>query len=504
MTTDQARAGVAALTMTGISKSFPGVNALTDVNLTVHAGQIHAIVGENGAGKSTLMKVLAGVYQPDGGAIEIDGSVTVLSTPLDAQRLGIRMVYQELNLVPDLSVAENISLGQMKHRFGFLDKKSMMAAAEKVLAELDARIDARELVGNLTVSQQQLIEIAKAYLAEPRIIVLDEPTSSLSEHESQVLFSVVRRMRDKGIAVIYISHRLREVLYIADHVTVLRDGRQIDSRPVAGLTPHDMIRLMVGRELTDVFPKRIVEIGDVVLEVAGLTREGVFSDISLQVRSGEIVGLAGLVGSGRTEVARVLFGLDKKDSGTVTVGGKDVSIRRPRDGVANGIAYVPEDRKADGIVPDLSIKDNITLPILGKLQTAGIIRAGEEQELAADYIERLGVSPADPNRRIDTLSGGNQQKAVLGKWLATKPTVLILDEPTRGVDVGAKADIHTIIGELAAQGVAILMISSELPEVLAVSDRIYVLHEGTMTAEFARAEATEENVMSAATGEVAA
>lgn len=493
-----------ALRMNQISKSFPGVNALTQVDLSVQAGRIHAVVGENGAGKSTLMKVLAGVYQPDAGTIEIDGQPVTLDSPLDAQRRGIRMVYQELNLVPDLSVAENISLGQMKRKRGLVDQKAMMSEAQQVLTDLGAKIDATELVGNLTVSQQQLIEIAKAYLADPRIIVLDEPTSSLSEHEVQVLFRVVRRMRDKGIAVIYISHRLREVLEIADDVTVLRDGHQIDSRLVAGLTPQDMIHLMVGRELTDVFPKRNVPIGELALAVTGLSRVGVFEDISFNVRRGEIVGLAGLVGSGRTEVARALFGLDKKDAGVVLIAGKEVRVRRPLDAVRHGIGYVPEDRKADGIVPAMSIKDNLTLAIIVKLTKLGLISPRTERATAVTYVDQLGISPKDPERRIDTLSGGNQQKVVLGKWLAANPVVLILDEPTRGVDVGAKADIHTIIGELAAQGVGILMISSELPEVLAVSDRVYVLHEGKMSAELSRGEATEQTVMAAATGEVAA
>lgn len=502
--TDATIATAPALRMNQISKSFPGVNALTQVDLLVRTGCIHAVVGENGAGKSTLMKILAGVYEPDGGTIEVNGEPTVLATPLDAQRLGIRMVYQELNLVPDLTVAENISLGQMKQKFGLVDKKAMRSEAEQVLADLGARIDVSELVGNLTVSQQQLIEIAKAYLADPRIIVLDEPTSSLSEHEAQVLFTVIRRMRDKGIAVIYISHRLREVLDIAEDVTVLRDGRQIDSRLVAGLTPHDMIHMMVGRELTDMFPKRDVPIGEVALSVTGLTRTSVFEDISFTVRRGEIVGLAGLVGSGRTEVARALFGLDRKDSGQVLIGGREAKIRRPRDAVRHGIGYVPEDRKADGIVPAMSIKENLTLAIIAKLAKFGLIKSRTERTLAESYVDRLGISPRDPDRRMDTLSGGNQQKVSLGKWLAADPSVLILDEPTRGVDVGAKADIHTLIGELVAQGVGILMISSELPEILAVSDRIYVLHEGTLTAEFSRAEASEQSVMAAATGEVAA
>jgi ABC-type sugar transport system ATPase subunit len=493
-----------ALEMLGISKSFPGVRALTDVDLRVLPGRVHAIVGENGAGKSTLMKILAGVHQPDTGTLTVGGHDVVIGSPIDAQRIGIGMVYQELNLVPDLNVAENICLGRMPRRLGLLDRAAMQRTATTALADLDAQVHWSTRVGDLTVSQQQLVEICKVYSARPEIVVLDEPTSSLSEHESQVLFDVVRRMRDRGISVIYISHRLREVLDIADDVTVLRDGHRIESRPVEGLTPADMIRLMVGRDLTEVFPKRHVELGETVLEVRGLRRDGVFADIDLDVRRGEIVGLAGLVGSGRTEVARALFGLDRADAGVVVVDGEPVDVRRPGHAVAAGIAYVPEDRKADGIVPALSVRDNLSLASLRRRSSAGVVNGRGETALAVEHIASLGVSPAAPERRIDTLSGGNQQKVVLGKWLATEPNVLILDEPTRGVDVGAKADIHRIIGDLAASGVGILLISSELPEVLAVSDRVLVLHEGRVTAELAAADATEAAVMHAATGQEAA
>jgi ABC-type sugar transport system ATPase subunit len=489
------------LVMRDISKSFPGIKALTDVHLSVEEGQVHAIVGENGAGKSTLMKILAGVHSQDSGTVEVDGREVRLSTPRDAKRLGIGMVYQELNLVADLTVAENISLGRMPRKFGMVDRKAMREVAEEVLGDLEANIQWWQRVGSLSVSQQQLVEICKVYAARPRIIVLDEPTSSLSEHEAQVLFRVVRRMRDRGIGVIYISHRLREVLEIADQVTVLRDGRYVDSRPVEGLTAQEMIRLMVGRELADVFPKADVTVGEQVLEVRGLSRRGAFQDVDLTVRKGEIVALAGLVGSGRTEVARALFGLDRADRGQILVNGEPVKVRSPRDGVSSAIAYVPEDRKQHGIVPALTIKENISLAMLTRIAKGGWIDGRAEKKLASDYVDRLGVSPARPERRADTLSGGNQQKVVLGKWLAIDPQVLILDEPTRGVDVGAKADIHHIIGELAGRGVGILMISSELPEVLAVSDRVYVLHEGRIGAELSRAEATERAIMQAATGE---
>ena len=491
----------AALEMRSISKSFPGIRALADVDLIARAGEVHAIVGENGAGKSTLMKILAGVYQPDGGAILLDGVETRISGPIDARKRGIGMVYQELNLVPDLTVAENIMLGSTPSRLGFVQRKALTEAARAVLDAFDARIDPGAILGSLTVSQQQIVEIAKAYALRPKIIVLDEPTSSLSEHEAQALFHIVRRMRSDGIAIIYISHRLREVLDLADQVTVLRDGQQIETRASEGLTAGEMIRLMVGRELTDIFPKRVVSIGGTVLEVEHLSRPGAFEDISLHVRAGEIVGLAGLVGAGRTEVARAVFGLDRAHSGTVRVDGATVHARTPAQGTAAGIAYVPEDRKRDGIIPSAAIKDNISLPVLSELSRGGWISRPRERTLAREQVETLGVSPPVIERAVDTLSGGNQQKVVIAKWLATQPQVLILDEPTRGVDVGAKADIHEIIGALAAAGTAILLISSELPEVLAVSDRIYVLHEGRVSAEIDRADADEATVMHAATGE---
>ncbi|UOQ60464.1 sugar ABC transporter ATP-binding protein [Leucobacter rhizosphaerae] len=491
----------AALEMRNISKSFPGIRALADVDLVARAGEVHAIVGENGAGKSTLMKILAGVYQPDDGAILLDGVETRISGPIDARKRGIGMVYQELNLVPDLTVAENIMLGSTPSRLGFVQRKALTESAQAVLDAFDARIDPGAILGSLTVSQQQIVEIAKAYALRPKIIVLDEPTSSLSEHEAQALFHIVRRMRADGIAIIYISHRLREVLDLGDQVTVLRDGQQIETRPAEGLTAGEMIRLMVGRDLTDIFPKREVPIGDTVLAVEGLTRQGAFEDVSLHVRAGEIVGLAGLVGAGRTEVARAIFGLDRANAGTVHVDGAAVHARTPAQGTEAGIAYVPEDRKRDGIIPSASIKDNISLPVLSDLGRMGWISRPRERELAREQVATLGVSPPVIERAVDTLSGGNQQKVVIAKWLATQPKVLILDEPTRGVDVGAKADIHEIIGALAAAGTAILLISSELPEVLAVSDRIYVLHEGRISAEIARADADEATVMHAATGE---
>lgn len=490
-----------ALEMKGISKTFPGVRALTNVDLDVTFGTIHAIVGENGAGKSTLMKVLNGIYAPSAGSIRINGERVTLAGPAHAQDLGIRMVHQELNLVPDLNVAENIYLGRMPTRRGLLDKAAMISGARAVLDELGAQIDPRTLVQDLSISQQQIVEIAKSYAANPRIIVLDEPTSSLSEHEAAILFDMLRRMRASGIAIVYISHRLREVLTISDTVTVLRDGEMIETRPIEGVSAADMIRLMVGRAVTTLFPKRPVDIGDVVLSVSDLSDGHAFSNVSFDVRAGEIVGLTGLVGAGRSEVARTIFGLSPKASGTIRTREGVINPGSPGAAMKCGIAYVPEDRKGDGIIPAMSIRENITLPIIRALSRLGLGNVTTETTLSHDLAVRFGINPPDTTRRIDTLSGGNQQKAVLAKWLATKPSVLILDEPTRGVDVGAKSDIHAIIGELVAEGIGVLMISSELTEVMAVSDRVYVMHEGKIAPPLGRADLSEERIMMLATGE---
>jgi ABC-type sugar transport system ATPase subunit len=491
-----------ALHMRGISKVFPGVKALSGVELSVRFGTVHAIVGENGAGKSTLMKILSGAYAPTTGTIEVASAEVRMKRPADAQRLGIRMVHQELNLVPDLTVAENIFLGRMPKRLGFFDRGGMVRQAAAVMAELGASIDPQQRLGDLSISQQQLVEIAKAYAADPRIIVLDEPTSSLSEHETAALFRILRKMRDAGIAIVYISHRLKEVLEIADEVTVLRDGAMIETRPASGITAADMIRLMVGREVSNVFPKTPSTIGKEVLRVRGIGDGLRFEDVSFDVRAGEILGLTGLVGAGRTEVARAIFGLAPLASGSVEIDGAPVTIRSPAAAARAGIAYVPEDRKGDGIVPAMSVRENISLPVLRRLSNRfGRVRRGVERDLAQTYMRKFSIVPPDGERRIGLLSGGNQQKAVISRWLATDPKVLILDEPTRGVDVGAKAEIHGIIGQLVANGMAVVMISSELPEIMGVCDRVVVMRDGRASAPIARKDLTEERIMALATGE---
>ncbi|MBV8650377.1 MAG: sugar ABC transporter ATP-binding protein [Alphaproteobacteria bacterium] len=490
-----------ALNMKGITKTFPGVQALSNVNLAVKFGTIHAVVGENGAGKSTLMKVLSGAHLPTAGVTEIAGVETRMRRPADAQRLGVRMVYQELNLAPDLTVAENIYLGRMPRKWGLVDKAAMIRNAAAVLEELEADIDPRARLGDLSISQQQLVEIAKARAADPRIIVLDEPTSSLSEHETAALFAILRKMKQAGLAIVYISHRLKEVLEIADEVSIMRDGSMIDTRPARGITPAEMIKLMVGREVTNVFPKTPSKIGETVLRVAGLGDGFNFENVSFDVRAGEIVGLTGLVGAGRTEVAKAIFGLARASAGVIEVNGKAVTIRSPSEAVKAGVAYVPEDRKGEGIVPAMAVRENISLPVLRQLARFGRITMSADRKLSAKYVREFSIVPPDPERRINSLSGGNQQKAVISKWLCAAPSVLILDEPTRGVDVGAKAEIHRIIGELVAAGMAVLMISSELPEVLGVCDRVVVMRDGRASPPIDRQELSEERIMALATGE---
>ncbi len=493
-----------ALDMRGITKTFPGVKALSNVNFRVKFGTVHAVVGENGAGKSTLMKVLNGSYAPTSGTIRVADKEVRMRRPADAQALGIRMVHQEINLVPDLSVAENVFLGRMPGRWGYLRRSELVSRTQAILAELGAIVNPRDRLGDLSISQQQLVEIAKAYAANPRIIVLDEPTSSLSEHETAALFRILRKMRDDGIAIVYISHRVKEVLQIADEVTVLRDGAMIETRPISGITASEMIRLMVGREVGNVFPKSPATIGAPVLRVENIGDGTHFHDVSFEVRAGEILGLTGLVGAGRTELAQAIFGLSRLVEGTVTLNGRPLSIETPADAVRAGIAYVPEDRKGDGIIPEMCIRENISLPVLRKLSRIGRISRSADRALASEYVRQFAISPPDGERRINLLSGGNQQKAVIAKWLAAKPSVLILDEPTRGVDVGAKAEIHNIIGRLVGEGMAVVMISSELPEVMGVCDRVVVMRGGRASAPLLREELSEERIMTLATDEEAA
>ena len=466
------------------------------------SGEVHALVGENGAGKSTLVKLLAGVHQPDEGSVAVNGETVVIHGPAHSRELGIAVVHQEPRLFPDLSVAENVFLGHAPlSRFRTVDWGAMRRATEGLFAQLDVTIDATAPVRGLAMADQQLIEIAKALSLDARVLILDEPTASLSAHEVDRLFSIVRRLRERGVAILFVSHRLDEVFELSDRVTVLRDGRHVVTSPTTDLTTADLVRHMVGRAVT-LYPHVDKPVGDVLLEVVGLSRSGVFRDISFAVRAGEVVGMAGLVGAGRTEVARVLFGLDRRDEGDVRLAGRPVAFSSPSEAMHAGVAYLPEDRHQEGLVLDFSIAQNVTLPILPRLFPRLLMRSSVERNVADGYAEQFDVRMTGVDQLAGALSGGNQQKVVLAKWLATAPKVLILDEPTRGIDIGAKVEVHQIIAELAASGLGIILISSDLPEVLAMSDRILVLHEGRITAEIPRERASQERVMFAATGQV--
>ena len=486
----------------GISKRFGATAALTDVSMDLRAGEIHALVGENGAGKSTLVKILAGVHAPDAGTILLDGVPTEIDDPTAARSHRVAVVHQEPRLFPDLSVAENVYMANPpKGRLGQISWPEMRRAAAALFAQLDVRLDVTAPVRGLSMADQQLIEIAKALSLDARVLILDEPTASLSAHEVERLFEIVRRTRDSGVAILFVSHRLDEVFRLSDRATVFRDGRHVITAPTRDLTTADLVRHMVGRAVT-LFPKGEAAIGTVLLEVKGLARTGEFHDVSFSVRAGEILGLAGLVGAGRTEIARVLFGIDQPTAGEFLLDGRPVHFGTPSAALRAGIAYVPEDRHQDGLVLDFSIADNITLPILARLFPRLFVRHETERSLAKGYTDQLRVRMTGVDQLAQSLSGGNQQKVVIAKWLATKPRVLILDEPTRGVDIGAKVEVHRIVSDLAAAGLGIILISSDLPEVLAMSDRILVLHEGRVTAEIAQRDATEERVMFAATGQV--
>ncbi len=485
-----------------ISKAYEGVQALRSVSFELRAGEVHAIVGENGAGKSTLIKIITGAVTPDSGHLEFDGVAVKTNSPATAKTFGVAAIYQQPALFPDLSVVENIALGLEKSKpWTRVNWAQRRARAIELLKQTAAHIDPDRSVASLTMPEQQLVEIARALGANAKTLIMDEPTASLAEAEVQNLYNVIRNLRDSGVGIIYISHRLEELSVVADRVTVFRDGEAVATRAMQELTVRELISLMVGRELSAVFPKRSVPVGEVVLELKnfGCSANGV-KNIDLKVRAGEIVGLAGLVGAGRTELARTIFGLDPADAGEMRLRGERVRINTPPEAIRRGIAYLPEDRRRHGVVLDMSISANLTLPSLKKYSKNWSLDREKERETAARSVRRLGIKTPAVFSTVATLSGGNQQKVALGRWLEIEPSVLILDEPTQGIDVGAKAEIHTLMGELVDKGVAILMISSELPEILGMSDRIVVLREGTIVATLDREEATQEAIMSLAVG----
>jgi len=488
------------LKMRGICKSFPGVKALQDVTFTLNSGEIHALLGENGAGKSTLMKILSGVYPKDAGEIEIAGHVVEVTNPKTAARHGITIIHQEMNLIPALTVMENIFLGrEPASLFGFIDWRTMERLTLKLLGELGTDIAATDLVSELSIGEQQMVEIAKALSYETKILIMDEPTAALTERETEKLFAIMRKLAASGVGIIYISHRMDELFALSNRITVLRDGTYVATVETQTASYDQLIKMMVGRDVSVRFPKQQVAIGREVLRVENLT-SGELKDISFHVKAGEIVGVAGLMGAGRTEMARMIFGADDSSSGGIYIDGQQKMITCPADAIQAGIGLITEDRKGQGLVLGMSVGQNMTLAALGQYCRGSFIHDAAEQEAVTANIAKLNIRTPGADQLVKNLSGGNQQKVVIAKWLETRPKVLIMDEPTRGVDVGAKAEIYNIMTMLAAEGVGIVMISSELPEVLGMSDRVVVMHQGRIAGEMPIEEATQEKIMAYATG----
>jgi ribose transport system ATP-binding protein len=493
---------ISVLEMSGIRKSFSGLAALGDVNFDLRRGEVHVLLGENGAGKSTLIKILSGAYQKDGGQITLDDRVIEIRSPRHAQQLGIACIHQEFNLIPHLSIAENIFLGREPIRLGaVIDQNVMVDEAKNALRDLDVEMDVRTPVQKLSVAQQQIVEIAKALSMQARILIMDEPTSALTEREIRSLFATIRKLKQKDVAIIYISHRLDEVFEIGGRVTVLRDGKHVGTRDVAGASKQELITMMVARPVNAHFPKRSAARGEEVLKLDGLTIKGVLKSVSFSLHRGEVLGIAGLMGSGRTTLARVIFGLEKLEGGKIYVKGRQCEIRSPRAAIARGIGFLTEDRKCQGLVLGLTVMANVCLPSIEKISKFGIVSQSEEERLSGKFVRDLNIKTAALSQKVLYLSGGNQQKVVLSKWLCRHADIFIFDEPTRGIDVGAKEEIYHLINQLTANGVAIIMISSELPEVLGMSDRVLVMHQGGISGEFHAREATQEQILRCALGE---
>lgn len=488
----------AILKLQGITKIFPGVKALNQVEFDLKPGEIHALMGENGAGKSTFIKVITGVHQAEEGDMYLDGKKVVFKNTRDAQKAGIAAIYQHVTAYPHLTVAENIFMGHHRKRFGLIHWKPMYEEADKLLHELNADFHSRMLMGSLSVAQQQMVEIAKALSMNARILIMDEPTAALTKRESEELYRITRKLRDEGVAIIFISHRFEDMYALASRVTVFRDAQYIGTYNVDEITNADLIKAMVGREIKELFPKPQVEIGEEVLRLEGLSRTGYFKDVSFHVRKGEILGLTGLVGARRTEVVQTLFGIEKLDAGKIYLEGKEIKVRNSTDAIAKGIGLLPENRQTEGLILDWGIGQNITLPELKSFVKGLFIKESEERERSKDLAERVDTKAVTIFDKASSLSGGNQQKVVVAKALGSDFKVLILDEPTKGVDAGAKAAIYEIMGELAQSGYAIIMVSSEMPEILGMCDRIVVMCEGRVTGELSREEATQEKILTLA------
>jgi rhamnose transport system ATP-binding protein len=487
------------LSLRGLAKSFGGVKALTNGSLNLYAGQAVALIGENGAGKSTLVKAMTGVQPPDAGEILIDGAPVRVDTPTAAGRLGISAVFQESTIFNDLTVAENILFTDMPRKFGLIDWSAMRARSRQVLADLHTDIDPDLPASRLSVAQKHMVQIARALAGDARVVILDEPTAALSHQEAEELFRLVRLLKDQGKAILFISHKFEEVFEICERYAVFRDGAAVGEGMLSDIDTDGLIKLMVGRDLSQIYPDRTPNLGAEALSVAGLSRGREFADVSFSVRRGEILGVYGLVGAGRSEVMQTLFGLTQPDAGEIRIAGSAVTIKSPGEAIAHRIAYVPEDRQHQGAILDLPIRDNISLPSLKALSRGGLLDGKREREVARELGARFQIKAADLGDPVQSLSGGNQQKVVLAKWMNTEPTVLILDEPTKGVDVGSKSAVHTIVADLAAKGMAVIMVSSDLPEVLGMADRVIVMRRGRVRASFDRASATPQAVMQAAT-----
>ena len=492
------------VSVSGLVKRFGGVLAVRKGDLDVYPGEVHALLGENGAGKSTMVNMLAGVIQPDAGVIKVGGTPTVIANPNVARALGIHVVHQHPVLFPDLTVAENIMFtgGRAPTRVGLLDWKAIRKDAERALERLDSGMDPGQLVGTLSSADQQLLEIIKALSGDTRVLILDEPTAALSKHEVSGLMAIIARLKAEGVAIVFVGHRLDEVFALADRVTVARDGGVIASGPVSEFTPATVVSHMVGRTIESLFPKVEVPIGKVSLEVRNFTRAGAYANVNVSVRKGEILGLAGLVGAGRTEICRGIFGLDPADSGEILIDGSAIRITSPNDAMRHGIAYVPEDRPSQGVILDQSIQFNTSLAVIDRLSVMGLVKSGQDTDLATSFISQLSVRTSGPNQAVSALSGGNQQKVVLGKWLATNPSILILDDPTKGVDVGAKSELYKIASRMVQEGLAIILISNELEELLAVSDRVITFYRGVQGQEFTQRPFDQEKVLASITRQV--
>ncbi|MEG0373791.1 MAG: sugar ABC transporter ATP-binding protein [Enterococcus sp.] len=488
--------GNEVLRVKDIEKSFPGVRALHDVNFSIMAGEVHALIGENGAGKSTLMKILSGVYTKDGGQVFVEGKEVEIHSPEQSTQLGISIIYQELNLMPNLSIGENIFMGREKRKGFLFNSKATQREATNYLQEVGLNIDVNTLVKDLSIAQRQMVEVAKALSVNSKVIIMDEPTSSLTDRENEILMGIIRKLRNQGKGIVFISHKLGEIFEIADRITVLRDGECIDTVTAAECSEDKLIQMMVGRPIQDLFPKVKVPSGEMIMDVKNLSSGKAVRDVSFSLYKGEVLGFAGLVGAGRSETMAAIFGIEKMDSGEITVDGKKIGHHQASDSIGLGIGFVPEDRKLQGLILGMAVRDNVTMSSLESVSKGGLIHSKEEKEVTNYYVDKLAIKTPGIEQKTENLSGGNQQKVVIAKWLATHPKILILDEPTRGIDVGAKKEIYMLMNTLVQEGVSIIMVSSELPEVIGMSDRIVVMNEGKINGIISREEATQEGIMS--------